>query len=358
MIPLLDRYIMRHILGSLALVMSVLMALGALFMFIDQQSEIGVGNYAMLDALIFVALNLPQQAHDFMPVGALIGSLLGLGGLAAGSEITVMRAAGLSPLRIAASAAMAGLVLIALEGCLGELLASPLQHVARQEKAFSKYADVSSGGGREAWVRDGNLILNVSRQSGDRQFDGMRVFEITADHHLRAIGYAARAIGGASNGWQLQRYAESRFSDERVTVGASKERRLDSQVSASFFGLAVDAPNDLDLRSLWNIIRYYQTNTLDTGPYLFAFWSRIARTVAILFAVILAVPFVLGSMRSSGSGARTLVGLLLGMGFFLMQRLTESGTFALGLDPTLLAWLPTGLLAAAAGGLLLRAARR
>jgi len=67
------------------------------------------------------------------------------------------------------------------------------------------------------------------------------------------------------------------------------------------------------------------------------------------------VPFILGSLRSSGSGARTLLGMLLGLGFFLLQSLIESGTFAFGLNPVLLAWLPTALLAAVAVGLLARA---
>ena len=66
---------------------------------------------------------------------------------------------------------------------------------------------------------------------------------------------------------------------------------------------------------------------------MFAFWSRIARTVAIVFAVLLAIPFVLGSLRSSGAGTRTLMGLLLGICFFLLQRLIESGTVVFDLNP-------------------------
>ena len=80
-------------------------------------------------------------------------------------------------------------------------------------------------------------------------------------------------------------------------------------------------------------------------PYLFAFWSRIARTVAIAFAVLLPVPFVLGSLRSAGAGARAAVGMMLGIGFFLLQRLIESGTLVFDLNPITLAWLPTALLA-------------
>ncbi len=79
--------------------MSVLLVLGALFVFIDQQDDIGVGHYTALSALWFTLLNLPQQAFELLPITVLIGSLLGLGSLARGSELTVIRANGESPLR-------------------------------------------------------------------------------------------------------------------------------------------------------------------------------------------------------------------------------------------------------------------
>jgi lipopolysaccharide export system permease protein len=54
---------------------------------------------------------------------------------------------------------------------------------------------------------------------------------------------------------------------------------------------------------------------------------------------------VLGSMRSAGAGTRMMFGLLIGIGFFLLQRLIESGTVVFQLNPVLLAWMPTTLLA-------------
>ena len=111
---LLDRYVIRAMLGGVFVVMAVLLTLFALFLFANQQDDIGIGTYTALDAFWFVLLNIPQQIYELLPIGVLIGTLLGLGQLARGSELTVMRAAGVSVWRIAGSVAMAGLLLVAL----------------------------------------------------------------------------------------------------------------------------------------------------------------------------------------------------------------------------------------------------
>jgi lipopolysaccharide export system permease protein len=342
---LLDRYIVRSILGFVLLVMVVVLILGALFVFIDQQDDIGVGHYTAVEALWYTLLNLPQQAFELLPITVLIGSLLGLGSLARGSELTVIRATGVSIMRLARAALIAALLLIGLEVLLGEFLAPPLQVAAREQKVFAKYADISFGGGGGAWVRDGNLILNVARQSGQRQFGSMHIFELSGDHRLVALGHAVNAMVGVDKQWLLGDYTESRFTDDSVVTKPPGQRILQSNVTAGFLGLASQNPEELTSRALWQMIEYYRTNSLDASQYLFAFWSRIARTVAIAFAVLLAIPFVLGSLRSSGAGTRTMMGLLLGVCFFLLQRLIESGTIVFALNPVVLAWIPTASLA-------------
>ncbi len=346
---------MRAILGAVLLVMAVILVLGALFIFIDQQDDIGVGHYTWLSAALFTLLSLPQQAYELLPVTALIGALLGMGSLARGSELIVVRATGVSVLRIAAAAGMAGLILVGFELLLGEVLGPPLYEAAREHKAFSKFNNVSFGGGAGAWVRDRNLIINVSGQSGERQFGGMQLFELSPEHRLLAIGHAARATAEPNRHWLLSDYTESRFTPDQVTAMPASQRLLESHITAGFLGLAVEAPQQLTSRALLRLIGYLQSNSLDARAYLFAFSSRIARTVAILFSVLLAVPFVLGSLRSAAAGTRMMLGLVAGIALFLLQRLIESGTIVFDLNPLLLAWLPTAVLATVTLLLLARA---
>ncbi len=350
----IDRYIVRAVLLMSGLVMAALLIIAVFFTFIGEQGDVGQGHYTALGALWYSLLNLPQEAWDLMPIGVLIGALLGLGQLARGSELIVLRASGVSVARIAGSVLIAGLVLLAVQVVLGELLAPPLQQAAKQQKAFERFSNVSFGGGG-AWVRDGGLILNVQGLSAAGPSGGMLVFQLSPDHHLLAIGRAAHESAGADGRWLLSGYRESRFGSDQVVAIAAAERTLDSHVTAEFLGLAAAQPQDLAVRALWTVIQYDRANALDSTPYVFAFWSRIARTLAVVFAVLLAIPFVLGALRTAAAGSRMVVGLLIGVALFLLQRLIETGTIVFNLNPIVLAWLPTLLLAAVTLLLLARA---
>ncbi len=351
---ILDRYIVRTILGSVLMVAAVLLVLGALIILIGEQDDIGSGGYSALGALWFTLLNLPSFAFDLLPIAALMGSLIGLGSLARGSELTVIRATGISIAHLAGICLLAGLVLVGVAVLLGEFFGPTLQQTAREQKAFSRFNNVSFGGGG-AWVRDGNLILHVAGQSSESQFGGMQTFELSPEHKLVALGHAQRATAGSKGHWLLSDYAESRFAGDTVSKSSPGERVLQSNVTAGFLGLAIENPEQLTNRALWRLISYYRANSLADREYVFAFWSRIARTVAVAFTVLLAIPFVLGPLRSAGTGTRMLMGLILGIAFFLLQRLIESGTIVFNLNPITLAWLPTALLALVTVTLLARA---
>jgi len=243
---------------------------------------------------------------------------------------------------------MAGLLLVFLAVLCGEFIAPPLQAMAKQQKLLAKFSTITFAGRAGPWVRDGNLLINVSQQSGRGEFGGMRIFELTEDHELKSVGTATTARVQADGSWRLSHYASTTFGGERIESLHQESREFASTVGGDFLALTVSSPRQLETRVLWNLIRHLKQNDLEATEQEFAFWSRIARTVAILFAALLAVPFVFGSLRSAGSGTRTLLGVLIGVTFFLVQRMLESGALVFDASPLVLAWFPTALLGSAA----------
>src|SRR5208283_2264534 len=104
------------------------------------------------------ALSMPQFALEAFPAGALVGALLGIGLLARSQELTVMRASGMSKLRLSASALISAGLLIGTSLLMGEFLAQPLGQLADERKAFAKYSNISFAGAGGAWLRDGDTI--------------------------------------------------------------------------------------------------------------------------------------------------------------------------------------------------------
>ncbi|MGA4815740.1 LptF/LptG family permease [Pseudomonas aeruginosa] len=88
-------------------------------------------SYGIGDALRFHLLTAPRRAYDMPPMAALIGRLVGLGTLASNSELTIMRAAGVSLSRIV-WAVMKPMLVLMLAGILvGEYVAPWTENIAR-----------------------------------------------------------------------------------------------------------------------------------------------------------------------------------------------------------------------------------
>jgi len=351
---LIDRYVARTILAHTMLALALLLTLGGLWLFLGQQDDIGVGEYEVGEALLFALLNLPRQAVELLPMAALIGALFGLGSLARGSELVILRAAGVSAMRVGLSAAMAGVVVMTGMAVLSEFVAPPLDRHARELKTFSKFSRASLTAGSSAWIRDGRRFINVKQQSGDNLFGGVYIYELDASGRLQRMAHARTAQLGADQRWRLSEYAETRLGEQGIEVDRAGLAVLETGVSPEFLGLAADEPTTLTAGALRRSIEHLRRNRLDAGVYETAFWSRFARTLASLVMCVLAVPFAFGPMRAAGYGARTVIGVLIGVMYFLLTRTMENSVQVYDLSPAVVAWLPTLLLA---GGTLVALAR-
>jgi len=337
---IVDRYLYRTVIGFALTAMAMLLTLGGVVVFISEQSDIGVGNYSTGDAFLYTLLNLPQQAFDVLPIGAMIGALMGLGNLAAGSELVVTRASGISVWRMAWPVGLAGASLALAMYGIGEYAAPPMAQFAKHEKTLAKLADVSFAGQSSAWVKDGNLILRLQTAEFGGEFGGVTLFRL-AGSRLLSIQHADRISLANPGEWRLHKVTTTNFEPERIVSESAPEVTIRSTVNPAFLGLAATDPDLLTLRGLAGYIDHLRRNHLETASFEIGYWSRIARIFGVVIVTLLALPFVLGPLRTTGAGARTVVGILLGVLFFLVTRTIENGGQLFGLNPVLVGWLPT-----------------
>jgi lipopolysaccharide export system permease protein len=303
-----------------------------------------VGDYKTADAFLYTFLNIPEQIFELLPIGAMIGALMGLGMLAANSELVVTRASGVSVWRIAWPVGLAGLTLALTMFAIGEYVAPPLAQFAKREKTTSKFADVSFAGSSGAWVKDGNRILRVQTGEVDQSFGGVSVYELAAPNRLRSIQRADRISVADPKHWRMHNVATTTFGNDQVTSQVLNEVTIFSNVNPDFLGLAATDPDLLTLRGLKSYIEHLRRNNLGTESYEIGYWSRIARVFAVVIVTLLALPFVFGPLRTSGAGTRSVIGIMLGVVFFLITRTVENGGQLFGLNPVLVAWAPTAVI--------------
>ncbi|MEO8444341.1 MAG: LPS export ABC transporter permease LptG [Gammaproteobacteria bacterium] len=351
---ILRRYLFLTILGTTGLVLAVLLSLGGFIQFIGQLDDIGVGDYGVLNALGWVLLKLPGIAGQMLPIATLLGALLGLGTLASRSELTVLRAAGVSPRGLARSVLTTGVVLALTALALTVWLAPPLERYARQQRELAKYGQAGVSTGNSAWIRDKSTILNVTPPSEQHPGGEVYVFRFDADGALDAMGRAESVLAGPDRRWLLRNYAESRFLGTSVRTSAQAEAVGLEGVNPDLLGLTVVREETMTGAALWRYVQYLKRSGLEARSYEVSFWNRIASVFAVPLMCVLAVPFVLGPLRSGGAGSRLLAGLGIGLGWFLLSRTLSDGGAVWNLDAITVAWIPTGLLALATGLILAR----
>ncbi|NND60918.1 MAG: LPS export ABC transporter permease LptG [Gammaproteobacteria bacterium] len=342
----IDRYLLGGIVKGTGLVLLVLLALSSFIGFVGQVDDVGQGSYSTADAMVYVLLTLPLIAYQMAPIATLLGALLGLGNLAANSELVVMRAAGISPWRLTRSVVIAGVLLALLSAALGEFIAPPSEQYAKRFRTLSINNELSMGQGQSGWIRDGNVIVNIEQLFDEGRAGGIYVFRFAADRTLASISQARTAVFTDDGHWVLGDTRRTEFDDNNVSAVSEVELRQPTELSPSLLGLSVVDADSLAVRGLVGYIRYLRANDLNADQYVTTLWSRVAAALSIVIMAVLALPFVFGPLRSSGAGQRVFIGVLIGAAYFLGNRLVTNSGAVYGLDPVLTAWLPTLVLTA------------
>lgn len=340
---ILSQYMMRTIVKSTGLVLVVLLALAGLIDFISELDDTR-GDYQTTEAVLYTLLRLPNLAFEMLPVATLIGSLLGLGGLAANSEFIVMRASGMSVGKLSGMVALSGLLLLVITGLIGEFIGPPLDLYARNIRAEARYGKDDSRLGNATWVKDGPVFLHLERVNSEFEFGSIYLFRFNDKNELDTIARAENSGIDESDRWVLQNLRETRFSNDGVKVVKSTLAVESFEVDAELLGSSLAKPLSLSARGLLVYIDYLKRNNLDASRYESELWYRASRTLAVIIMPILSLAFVFGALRTGGAGGRLMIGVIVGLAYYLGSETLANSGQVFNLNPILVNWLPSGIL--------------
>lgn len=348
-----DRLVALSVLGSLAAVWLVLTGFDAVTQFLRQLSNVGRNGFTLANAAVYVLVTTPRRAYEMFIFAAVIGGLMGLGGLAATSELTALRAAGMSRLRIAASATGVIAVLVVGVAILGETAAPWGDQLAQAMQLRVKSGNIGTTGSG-LWARDGARIINARsslvRAVGNGntvQLADVRVFTLTADGQLSRFEWARTADHDGQQ-WTLHDVRASTLDASGVHTVQLASESWASSLNPQVLAQSVILPQYLSMRDLQRNISYLEHNGESPGVYAVAFWGRALYPFNALVLVLCAMPFAFGAMRSGGLGKRIFIGMLLAISWYFLQKAMVNFGTVYGLPPLLANLLPALLLIAVA----------
>jgi len=337
---ILDWYIGRTIITYTLLVIGVLVGLFSFVAFIDELTDLGVGNYTLYQVIRYTVLTIPQRVHELLPMAALLGTILGLSSLAQLSELVVMRAAGISLLRIVAAVMKAAGVFVLANVILSELITPWTETVAQRGRAEALQESVDQQTDYGLWMRDQGTFINVGEVLPDLTLLDVRVFEFDETRHIRSVVHAKEGIFDKDT-WRLSRVRQSLFTPDRVTSRVTEQANWKSTLAPDILQVFLVRPEQLSLLRLDRYIDHLEDNRQETSRYKLAYWQKIVAPFAVAVMVILAIPFVFGQMRSGSFGRNLFVGIMLGLGFFLANKGFGYVVLVYGIPAILGAVLPT-----------------
>ena len=352
---LLDRYIEVTVVRTLVLASAGLTSLFSLLELINQLHDVGKGQYRLIDAMTYVLLTAPATLLQLMPASMLLAALFALGGLASHNELTVMRAAGISPRRIVGSVfKVAGLVLVVLFLAAQFVIPSAEQRAQTQRVSRLSSASEPLRSDNSLWAEGEHRYLNVRRFAHGNNPEDIYIYEFAASGKLQRFIYAAGAEVRADGTWLLRGVLRKQFSD----TGSETERLASlswhSFLRPSQVSLLILPPESMQPVDLYQYVRDLERRHLPAARYVQELWAKIDIPLAMVAMIMIAVPFVLGPLRTHVAG-RIMIGAMIGIVFSLVQQITRYLGSLLDLSPALTATFPSLMLVAVAFYLLRRA---
>jgi lipopolysaccharide export system permease protein len=340
-VNVLTGYIVREILKGSFVALLLLLTLFNLFTFSDQLKDLGKGNYGLREIFYYLALSSPTVLYELVPSSALLGSLFILGAMGNHRELIAMRAAGLSIFGIIKAVMLAGGVLVIFSILVGEFVAPPADRKAQVIKVTAQHGQVLMDAKYGLWLREGKRFINIRQILDDGNLADISIYELDARHHLHQAIHAEHAIFLGDQKWKLESIRKSEISTQQMRASTEKEEIWTSSVEPDLLKNTVVNPNNLSLYDLAMYISFLKENHQKSHTFEQAFWGRVVNPLVTFVMLLVSAPFVIGVRRGISTGARMMIGVVIGMSFNILDTTVGHLGLIYNLSAPLMAFLPS-----------------
>jgi LPS export ABC transporter permease LptG/LPS export ABC transporter permease LptF len=363
---ILDEYVMGSFLRNFALVIVTLVVLFIIFTFFELIGDILRYRTPLVVVGDYLINLIPFILNQIMPLCSLVAVLITFGALNRTSELTAMKATGISLYRIVAPMLVVATLLSALlfvfdetylpaanrrqEALLSEIKGKPAQTFLRPDRKWM--SGQTSGNDQPT-----RIFYYQFFDPDKNEFANLTVFEFqpgTFNLSRRIFAQSARWDDTVNewifaDGWQRTFHGESALSYQPFTVSTFPEIRE----QPTYFKKEDRQSQEMSYTELSSYIQDLKQSGFDTMRLRVQLNHKLAYPLMTLILAILAIPFALFAGKRGGiAGVGTAIGVAIC--YWVVAGVFENLGDVNSLPAILAAWSPDLLFAIAGSYLLLR----
>ena len=332
------RYLAKEIYRSSAIVLIALLGLFTFFTLIEELDSVG-SQLSLLDLFYLQLLSMPTRLYELLPIGMLIGTILALAGLAQRHELVILRVSGVSGMRLLLTLWIITIPMMMLAYVLSEVI-TPAAELRSSEASLQLLG--RAGGGRlnsGYWFKEndgsGNTrIINISSLQSSGGVSGVTLYEFGEGQELNTFSTAKQ--GRFAEGKLILEdvvethitvqpgsdLSQARAPSQSLTqLSSEATRSLDTTLTPERLIARVLNPELMAIPDLLDYIGYLKSNQLQTDLQMVALWRKIAYPFTLLVMMTIAAPISFMQTRRGGVGSKVFIGILLGVGSFMLNQL-------------------------------------
>lgn len=327
----ISSYISISVIGAIGLALLIIVTLDSVGSMIDGAGDV-TKEYNFFQVLIYVALTMPGRIYEFLPTAALIGCLVGLGGLANNSELIVIRAAGVSILRIVWMVLRPILLLVLIGVMFGEYIVPHTEKYAESRRMLLTKGKVSQGSASGLWNKEGSEFTHIEAIFPGGELFGVTRYEFDDNHVLKKASFADKA--SFQNGTWVEEFGAATYFEANSTrVENFIQRIWATELSPELLNIASLPSESLSMRDLSKHSSYLNDQGQNASRYELDFWRKALQPFTIVGLILIASSFIFGPLRRVSMGYRIFAGVVVGIVFRISQDLLGPASIVFGFSP-------------------------
>jgi lipopolysaccharide export system permease protein len=354
-VPILDRYLLREMVGPFLFAFFAYLIFWALNIFFVAADYIINQHAPFFLVLRFVLFRVPQAIPMAFPFAALFAGLLAMGRVMGDNEVTAMRTSGIPVWRIALTPLIFGFAMFVLAYLMNEYIAPASVDISTRTFYQIIYHTDSLPVEPQFFRKDpdnGNVFYVNQVLPDNKTMQGVQVFKL-GRYGVFVETLQAKTASVESTQLALHDVIDTRYNTDGMMTSQQHVKDILiglplAETAAQFMSTQNSDPWAMSSKNLSAQVKALQQQGIG-GSALGSLQVNLANKLAWPFASFIGVVLAIPLAMRFGKRGRTL-GVAMAILAFFVYFLMTSAAAALGrngkIDPVLAAWLPNIIMGA------------